>query len=153
MNLDEEKAFKLSQFGSLIVIGLGIVILILSISIFIVGEYGFGPLQRFQIVVIIIFSIILPAVIFIFSFSRLRAFFKSKIPKDSLILGIIILAIAAFLIAYSIYWINYVGYFIGAPDVSGLAVGILICIIAGIVALALCVFGSVSNILNYLKSK
>ena len=103
--------------------------------------------------VIIVFSIILPAVIFVLSFSRLREFFKSKIPKDNLILGIIILVISAFLIAYSIFWINYVSYFIDNPDISGLAVGIVICIIIGIVALALCIFGSVSNILIYIKNK
>ena len=151
MSSEEEKAYKYSMLGSLIIIGLSIALLILSISIFIIGEYGFGSYQMFQITVIIVSGMLFPAVIFILSFPRFREFFKTKIPKTNLVLGIIIIAIAVTLIIITAFWINYMTDFLSDPVVAGLSVGLIICLVLGIAALALCAYGGILNVLNYLK--
>lgn len=156
MKILEKTGYNFPILGSLLAIGIGTVALILSFILWEVGGFGIGPTQLFQMIALILGGIVFPGIIFALNFLADRKILQFN--NIHFIFGITTIALGIFIIIVSAISIDYLiefaeNYFSPADPGFGISAGILICFYLGIIAMLICSYGGIQNVMLHLKNK
>jgi len=148
MSSESKLSFKVPLIGSILIIGLGATILVLTLILWNISLFPDPEMVVYQLSAIIILGFVLPGIMLGVSWICL---YKSENSQSTLfVCSIIITTISGISIPLSIFFIVFAA---GLFDVGFAAfyIAIIICIIGAIISQVFCLITGIKNILKHFE--